>query len=163
MPEDSREIHIRTRVAHTRHLALTLLFMLSLLAAPGYAQDSTAVDSTQSVSPRKALYLSFVPGGGQLYNKRPLKALLFAGVFAYYSYEFVLAEDDLNQDPTDSDLHRKRNDKVWMLGLTWTLNIIDAYVDAQFWDFDKYDIDDEALPDPEFVKPKETGNSDDTE
>jgi len=145
-----------------KQLFSSLLLCLALVH-PGYSQDTTAVDSSGAVKPGKAMLYSFIPGGGQLYNKRPLKALLFAGVFTYYSYELVLAQDSFNGDPTSSDLHRKRNDKIWMMGLTWTLNIIDAYIDAQFWDFDKYELDDSVLPDSKYVKPKEMEDIDDTD
>lgn len=46
-------------------------------------QDTLVVDST-SVSPGKAMLLSaIVPGTGQLYVRKPLKSLIFAGAEAY--------------------------------------------------------------------------------
>ena len=106
---------------------------------------------------------SFVPGGGQLYNKRPIKAILFSGACVYYYIEYLSAQKDYDVDPTDDGLHRTRNDKVWLMGLIWTLNLIDAYVDAQLWDFDKYDIEMQDLPEQEIIKPKETEQSHDDE
>ncbi len=121
------------------------------------------VDSASVKNPGKALLYSIIPGGGQVYNNRPLKALLFAGVFAYYGYEYYGAEQNYQDYPLDQTLHRARNDKIWLLALTWTLNIIDAYVDAQLWDFEKYEIKADTLPETEIIKPKEAGKIDDTE
>jgi hypothetical protein len=51
-----------------------------------------------------------------------------------------------------------------MMSLIWTLNIIDAYVDAQLWDFGKYEIEDQQeITDENMIKPKEAGPIDDTE
>ena len=132
-----------------------VISMICLLATLGLAQEDPgrAVDSTHARDPGKALLYSFVPGGGQLYNKRPLKALLFSGVFVYFGVEYVLAQNEYQSDLSSADLHRKRNDKIWLMALTWTLNIIDAYVDAQLWDFEKYPLDEMSIPEHEILKP----------
>ncbi|NQV41490.1 MAG: hypothetical protein HQ506_03965 [Candidatus Marinimicrobia bacterium] len=99
------------------------------------------------------MILSVIPGGGQLYNRHPLKALMFAGAFAYYGYGYSVAQNDYQADLASESLHRTRNDKVWMMSLIWTLNLIDAYVDAQLWDFEKYEIEQEEERSQE-IKPK---------
>jgi len=142
-----------------RSVGLTLLV---LGMASGQTQPSASIDSTQVKSPGMALLYSIIPGGGQLYNENPLKAAIFASAFAYYGYGYSLAQDEYQSQPTSESLHRSRNDKVWMMSLVWTLNILDAYVDAQLWDFEKYEIED-AQPDENSIKPKETGIIDDTE
>jgi hypothetical protein len=149
--------------AMTTFIKKIILFLIVATFAIGQTADGEAVDSSSVKSPGKALLFSFVPGGGQLYNQSPWKALLFAGVFSYFSYEYLNAENDYKADPLNGTLHRVRNDKIWLMGLTWTLNIIDAYVEAQLWDFDQYEIDAESLPDTEIIKPKETEETNDTE
>ncbi|MCF6238510.1 MAG: hypothetical protein L3J79_06825 [Candidatus Marinimicrobia bacterium] len=141
----------------------TGLIITCFLVSTGLAQDSTAVDSSAAKSAGQALLYSIVPGGGQLYNQRPLKALLFSGVFAYYAYEYSRAQQDFQVNPADQTLHRMRNDKVWLMALTWTLNILDAYVDSQLWDFDKYELNVDELPETDLIKPKETEKPNDTE
>ena len=133
------------------------------MVTTGFSQDTTAVDSSRQKNPGRALLYSVIPGGGQLYNQHPLKALLFSGVFAYFTYEYLNAQEDYQVDPTSKTLHRIRNDKIWLMSLTWTLNILDAYVDAQLWDFEKYEINIDALPETDIIKPKETDVIDDTE
>ena len=129
----------------------------------GQTEEEGTVDSTSAKSPGMALLFSVVPGGGQLYNSHPLKAALFAGAFAYYGYGYTVAQDNYEEDLSSQSLHRKRNDKIWMMSLIWTLNILDAYVDAQLWDFEKYEIEDKIPIEETVIKPKETGKPDDTE
>ncbi|NQV13881.1 hypothetical protein HQ531_00380, partial [bacterium] len=77
--------------------------------------------------------------------------------------EYVKAEDNYQTNLSDQNLHRERNDKIWLMSLIWTLNILDAYVDAQLWDFQNYAIDEGELPETDIIKPKETEETDDTE
>jgi len=140
-----------------------IFLVLSLSLLNGQTPYESTVDSSNVKSPGKALLFSVIPGGGQLYNRHPLKAIFFAGVFAYYGYGYTMAQNDYQADIGSESLHRKRNDKIWMMSLVWTLNIIDAYVDAQLWDFEKYDIEENLQPEEEMIEPKETGIVDDTE
>jgi len=142
---------------------LLILFAASLVNGQSDTIDNQ-VDSSNVKYPGKALLFSIVPGGGQLYNGHPLKALLFAGVFAYYGYEYGNAQQEYEKDLASQSLHRKRNDKIWMMGLIWTLNILDAYVDSQLWDFEKYELEDGSLnSDSEVNEQNETGNKNDTD
>jgi len=136
-------------------LRLLIGLILTLTLGWGAEVDSSAADSSIARNPSKALSYSFFPGGGQLYNKRPMKALLFSGVFIYFGIEYIAAQDDFSNDPNNADLHRTRNDKVWLMALTWTLNLIDAYVDAQLWDFESYPIEEQDIPVQKIIKPKE--------
>mgnify|MGYP006995603660 CR=1 FL=1 len=138
-----------------------IVLFLAFGMLSGQSQFEGGVDSSSVKSPGKAIFLSVIPGGGQLYNRHPVKALLFAGAFAYYGYGYSVAQEDYQADLSSESLHRTRNDKVWMMSLIWTLNIIDAYVDAQLWDFEKYEIEPEDVRPPE--KTKEVGPIDDTE
>lgn len=123
-----------------------LLFLLFIGLLSAQSDPAGRVDSSNVKSPGKALLFSLVPGGGQLYNRHPLKALLFAGAFTYYAHAYTIASDDYEVDITNESLHRARNDKVWMMSLIWSLNILDAYVDAQLWDFNKYEIENGEQP-----------------
>lgn len=118
-----------------------LLLCLGLLLGRD-ALAETLPDSTEVRSPGKALTLSLVPGGGQLYNQRPVKALLFGGTFIYFAVQYAGAQSNYLDNPDDQTLHRTRNDQVWLMTLTWALNLIDAYVDAQLWDFNNYSLED---------------------
>lgn len=118
------------------------MILLGLTFAVSFAQtaDSTATDSIPTRNPTLALYLSIIPGGGQIYNHKYLKSLIFGGAFVYYSLRYQDAAKTYDKTMLDSD-HRTRNDQAWMMGLTWALGLIDAYVDAQLYNFDKYIVE----------------------
>lgn len=86
------------------------------------------------------MYLSIIPGAGQLYNHNYLKAVLFSGVFTFYTLRYRDAAQVFDGTGLASD-HRRRNDQAWMMGLTWALGLIDAYVDAQLYNFDRYTVE----------------------
>ncbi len=141
-----------------------VLLMLTIGLLNGQSQLDGTIDSSGVKSPGKALLFSVIPGGGQLYNRHPLKAIIFAGAFAYYGYRYVGSQQDYKANISSETLHRARNDKIWMMSLVWTLNIIDAYVDAQLWDFGKYEIEDESvITEENVIKQKKIGQIDDTE
>jgi hypothetical protein len=109
-------------------------------------RNDTAADSSGYRNPRTALFLSVVPGLGQLYNRDYLKAAVVVGAFSLFSYRWSIAADDYRNAPGDEILHRRRNDQAWLMGLTWTLSLLDAFIDAQLSDSKNYDIDDSKIP-----------------
>ena len=56
-----------------------------------FAQEMPSLDSTRKViRPRAALIRSaIIPGWGQVYNKKPLKGLLYLSVESYFVYNFI--------------------------------------------------------------------------
>lgn len=125
-----------------------------------YDRDTSLM---QKHSPKKATLLAvFLPGAGQVYNKKYWKvplvyvaagAALYAGIWnnGYYKdfkkeYAFRLAngynEDSYyNQFQTPTlqtyrDYYRQNRDLSFiLLGATYVLQIVDAAVDAHFYDF----------------------------
>lgn len=119
-------------------------------------------------SPRKAgIYSAILPGLGQAYNRKYWKigvigvgtaALVYSYQFSLRNYrlhknELILRQSDaisgFNEDLalySDSDLNElqdfyRRNRDLTVIGfaLLYTLNIIDATVDAHFFDFNMSD------------------------
>lgn len=104
--------------------------------------------------PLKAmLYSAILPGGGQVYNHKYLKAGVVLGLQTYflgsalyndgkaddYAKKAKLAdsafERQLLEAKRDDYNERERSDYWWM-GITAVLSIADAYVDAHLYDFD---------------------------
>lgn len=141
------------------------------------ATDDTTAPDTQSASisaakkrtpensaaagkrpwPTGALIRSaLLPGWGQIYNRKYLKAAFYGGLEIYFLIGirenwkemnlhqenflhtndpvFKSAEFDLYQDSRD-----RRNVFLWLGALTIFVSMFDAYVDAHFADFDKTD------------------------
>jgi hypothetical protein len=145
---------------------LFILFVL-MLVNTAYAQkveDKPYVsDTTKWSRPKKATYMAFVPGLGQIYNKKYWKLPIVYGGFValIYSVGFYQTQyDQLKQavldrqakiplsDPTLEpldlanlisfrDFYRENRDLSWIgIGGLYALQIIDAAVDAHLQEFD---------------------------
>lgn len=93
-----------------------------------------------------------MPGLGQAYNGRKLKAGVFMGLFTFFasssyverktSQEFLSARDSYptgSQEWHDNDLyyefHRTNaGDFLWWAGAVWFIGLLDAFVDAHLYD-----------------------------
>jgi hypothetical protein len=103
-------------------------------------------DEDKEKTGRQALIYAIVPGGGQVYNQSYVRGLAYLGVGAYYSLKLIETQSDYDANPSKTT-HRLRNNKVWLLSLTYIMSMIDAYVEAELTDFENYDIDGTSLPD----------------
>jgi len=96
-----------------------IILILYLFSFNMYAQENKH-------SPKKAVLYSLVPGGGQWYNQKRVKSLSIFGIHLGIGAGWYLSSD-LN----------KKSDYGWGFALAMFINIIDAYVDAHLFDFDK--------------------------
>ena len=125
-----------------------LLLVLALVAAlPDYVAGQTADSTTEQPDtsrrvpdPRTALLLGLVPGGGQLYNGRWLKALIVMAVEGYYIYLFQQNRDFYNHYDESLPLSRdryleERNKYAWRFVFVYILGLMDGYVDAHLSTF----------------------------
>lgn len=148
------------------------LFCISLgaqeMAAPkeNPPKKEASVERKPHSPAKAALFSTFVPGLGQIYNRKIWKVgILAAGAGALYygfdfnqsSYKLFKSElirrqtNDPNLDPelerySDSDLnelqdiHRRYRDlTVIGMALLYAINIVDAAVDAHLYDFNVND------------------------
>ncbi len=108
-----------------------------------------------SKSPWGAVLRSAVlPGWGQIYNESYWKTPIIAGITAYFIYGWIdnnklyIENKDLyntallnnsnliNGYKKRRDFYRDQRDMfLFYIGLTYFLNMVDAYVDAQMFDF----------------------------
>jgi hypothetical protein len=108
-------------------------------------------------SPTLAALLSAVlPGAGQFYNQSYWKIPIIDGFVVYFAYEYFRnnnlykenrdiyittqtpenPEGDLNYKSLRNFYRDQRDNFVWYFLIVYTINIIDAYVDAHLFDFD---------------------------
>ena len=84
-----------------------------------------------------------VPGWGQLANGKPLKAGLLFGLDAWWFYGVLSHEADRKAAVRAGDTVAansavdRRNFRIWMMGATALYAMLDAYVDAHFYDYDE--------------------------
>lgn len=139
------------------------MFVIVLFSFPLSAQ--TKIDSTASNKPDTLKFImqksatgamiksALIPGWGQLYNESYWKIPVVWGFFGYFLYEAVhwnnLYKDYQSQaDKTEAgywkdmyvknrNISRDNRDTFFVyMGLTYLINIVDAYVDAHLFDFD---------------------------
>ncbi|HCY76072.1 MAG TPA: hypothetical protein DHV28_09145 [Ignavibacteriales bacterium] len=133
--------------------------LLLLLNYSGFSQqDTTAIQDTNSVnsnifimqkSPWGAVARSLiVPGWGQIYNESYWKAPVIWGIMGWFVYAWIdnnnnyLNYKDLYVQNGESlnleyrNFYRDQRDEFAIyIVLTYFLNLVDAYVDAQLFDF----------------------------
>lgn len=142
-----------------RNLLLPIFLVFLCLAAPLGAQSGTIIvtDSTRTVraekprrSPMGALLRSVaVPGWGQYYNHKYLKSAIVFGAESFFLIKsaqwWKKAEDQyklVQQTESGRDFsiyinyRDRRNDYLWLTGLSVFLSMFDAYVDAHLSGFD---------------------------
>jgi hypothetical protein len=133
----SKEVHILRK--------LLIVAILIMISAQTFAEAKH--------EPYKAVLLSaLIPGGGQVYNHAWLKAGLVFGVqgaligSAIYHdgkrdefYQLALQTSDANLAAQymaqSKDYKANLNNDVWWIGITAGLSVLDAYVDANLYDF----------------------------
>lgn len=118
----------------------------SLAAAQKGAIDTLRLLSDQPVkSPWGAVLRSAIlPGWGQVYNEKYLKgalALAINGALLWQVFDY----HDQWQSTGQQNYRDKRNLYTWYWGLAYLLTMVDAYVDASLFGFDKA-MDIAALP-----------------
>ncbi len=158
--------------------------LLLMLASPGRGQEAdstTAANNAPEATPATgagapvasaaaeeafpdpgtALLAGLLPGGGQIYNGKWLKAALFVGVEAYYfsrwqeSREFFVNYDDYELPFSRNKYLENRNKFAWWIAAYYIMGMLDAYVDAHLAPFppDTASVRPQKLPSPIEEKP----------
>jgi hypothetical protein len=134
------------------------VFMANSLLADSLLADSLLADSLNNVfdmthSPTKAtLYALVLPGLGQAYNKKYWKIPIVWGALggvgyaiSYNTKKYQQAVTDFREDPNDSNQFKLRGWRRYVelsyigLVLVYTLQVLDAYVDAQLYNWNVND------------------------
>ena len=93
-----------------------------------FTEEKGYIDSTQIRDPKIALRLSFIPGLGQIYNNKYLKAAGFVSAEYYAITKFK----EFNSNGNNIGL---RNTYGWWIFGVFIWNILDSYVDAHLSTF----------------------------
>lgn len=134
-----------------RTWSLALMIFLAPLQSSAQA-DSLAVERL----PKKAVIYSIIPGGGQIYNRKYLKAALVLGAEIYSAYNFQVSRDNYNSTGLES-YRQDRNKYAWWMGFAYIYGLLDALVDSHLSAFDERDPElDKEYESPERVTELET-------
>jgi len=107
------------------------------------AEPTPSSKAYKGKSPTGALLRSMViPGWGQLYNGKPLKAVIYAGAQLSFIYAAHVQNDRyhhyraLEMDDYADFYQNDRNRQLWWLFGITLLSMGDAFVDAHLYGFD---------------------------
>ncbi|MBA4310356.1 MAG: hypothetical protein C0425_08470 [Chlorobiaceae bacterium] len=132
---------------------LIIFFSSQLFAAEiDSLSEQSSEDTTQFImgkSPVTALLLSAaLPGAGQIYNESYWKAPVVWGISGWFIYNYIQNNNyykeyrelfittGLENNRRIREFYRDQRDLFAIyLGLTYFLNLLDAYVDAHLFDF----------------------------
>lgn len=102
------------------------IFIIFIMFSYVFLQESH-IDSTKIKNPQLAWKLSTIPGVGQAYNEKWVKAVGFLSAEIYSISKFMEFKDTPNIG--------KRNTWAWWILGIWITGMLDAYVDAQLSTF----------------------------
>jgi hypothetical protein len=131
---------------------LVLIFFTAAFAQTENAEDKSIKNDSVFVatkSPWTAVLMSAViPGAGQIYNESYWKTPIIWGLAGWLVYNWVQNNNSFKENKnsymqtgdenyrTLRNFYRDQRDLFTIyMGLTYLLNLVDAYVDAQLFDF----------------------------
>ena len=123
-----------------------------------FSQES---DSLNQRTPKKAAFYAFLfSGGGQLYNRKYLKAVILFGAEIYAGMKFNEYRIDYrnyndSMEFKEEEYLVKRNKSAWWIGFIYIYGLIDAIVDAHLQSFDEIMSEDLEQSTAEDTKQKE--------
>jgi len=129
-----------------RRDTLILLLVLSAFVLPieGMGRDTTRTG--WEPSPTGAALRSLVlPGWGQAYARQPVESVIYGGLECGLIYGVIrqhkqfLYYDRIDDDHRADFYRNSRNRLTWYLAGAVILSVVDAYVDAQLFQFDVSD------------------------
>ena len=106
----------------------SLLFLICF----SFAFEFDDFDSTRIKDPKLAVLFSVVPGGGQIYNEKYMKSILFLG--AEYIFINNIRINKNNSNLSSNSIETRNSNMWWVFGI-YVFNLIDAYVDAHLSSF----------------------------
>ncbi len=114
----------------------------------------SSADSLKTKSPKKAALWALIPGAGQAYNGKYIKAGIIlsaeiAAVWRFSENRQAYNNYDENSTGSKSRYMEKRNKYGWWIFFTYVYGMLDAVVDAHLAPFDE--VMQEDLESPEIT------------
>ncbi len=79
---------------------------------------------------------AILPGWGQVYNEQYIKSIVVFGIVADFIRKAIVFNEKYKDTGNKAFLER-RSVNTWYAGLAYTLNMVDAFVDAYLYKFDE--------------------------
>ncbi len=93
-----------------------------------------------------AMRSAMLPGWGQFYNDQYIKSIIVFGIVADFVRKAIVFNEKYKDTGNKAFLER-RSVNTWYAGLAYSLNLVDAFVDAYLYKFDEtMDLSLSAVP-----------------
>lgn len=121
-------------------IKLALLVTVLSSSVLGQTSEEESQSEPRQPNPRMALLAGLFPGGGQLYNRRWIKAIFVAGAEAYYFTQWDANRVSYRNciETADSSCNgflERRNKFAWWVAIYYVMSMVEAYVDAHLITF----------------------------
>ena len=83
-----------------------------------------------------AMRSAMLPGWGQFYNDQYIKSIIVFGIVADFVRKAIVFNEKY-KDTSEKAFLERRSVNIWYAGLTYSLNMVDAFVDAYLYKFDE--------------------------
>ena len=110
------------------------VLLISLLFSISFGQN---IDSLNLKTPKKAALWSILPGGGQIYNGKYVKAGILIALESLAIWQSIENGQKFKDNDEDDSLLRDRNKFAWWGLFVHLFGTIDAVVDSHLKPFDE--------------------------
>lgn len=111
-----------------------VLFIVIILVSFSFGQE---IDSTKIKTPKKAALWSILPGGGQIYNGKYLKAGIIITLESLAIWQSIENGQNYKVDNSNDLYLTNRNKYAWWAFLVHVYGMLDAIVDRHLKPFDQ--------------------------
>ena len=111
-----------------------VLIIFIIIISFSYGQE---IDSTKIKTPKKAVLWSILPGGGQIYNGKYLKAGILITLESLAIWQSIENGKNYNIDNSNDMYLKNRNKFAWWAFFVHIYGILDAVVDSHLKPFNQ--------------------------
>ena len=128
-----------------------VLLIVIILISFSFGQE---IDSTKIKTPKKAALWSILPGGGQIYNKKYIKAGIIITLESLAIWQSIENGQNYKVDNSNDLYLTNRNKYAWWAFFVHIYGLLDAIVDRHLEPFDQImegDIIEEEIIDKDIL------------
>ncbi len=128
-----------------------VLLIVIILISFSFGQE---IDSTKIKTPKKAALWSILPGGGQIYNKKYIKAGIIITLESLAIWQSIENGQNYKVDNSNDLYLTNRNKYAWWAFFVHIYGLLDAIVDRHLEPFDQImegDIIEEEIKDKDIL------------
>ncbi|MEE8341163.1 MAG: DUF5683 domain-containing protein [Candidatus Neomarinimicrobiota bacterium] len=118
-----------------------VFLIIVIISSISFGQE---IDSTKIKTPKKAALWSILPGGGQIYNGKYVKAGIIITLESIAIWQSIENGKNFNADNSNDTFLKDRNKYAWWAFFAHVYGLLDAVVDSHLDPFNEI-MEDETL------------------